>query len=238
MSQDLYLTPPDSAPIMAASLLPVADYTEEKNVRENPEFKMALRGNGIIKLHGTSPVEDWNQKKRKRQDLDWSHRKANIPSNGYGLTKEEMKTYREGSDKFENILAAHAASGGIPYVVDLKLSLADYTRLFSARDSLSARDSICESDSMREKLPTGDSLLASLKFLERWSRLTTPVFSKTKRNPTIDKWNENIKEQDLALRESAQWGPLCKLYEQWAIDETNFYEPQHDSLDSLDFDSD
>ncbi|TGO22563.1 hypothetical protein BPAE_0163g00240 [Botrytis paeoniae] len=226
MSPNVYLTPPGSAPIMKASLLPVVDYTEEPNARDYPEFRMALQASGNIKLCTTSPVENWNQKKRKRQDLEWSHRKANIPRNGYGLTKEEMKTYRESSDKFENILAAHAASGVIPYVADLKISLADYTRLLSARDFI------------REKLPIGDSLLAPLEFLERWSRLKPPVFSKTEQSTTIDNWNEKIKEQDSALRESSQWGPLCKLYEQWVIDENNFYEPQHDSLDSLDFDSD
>ncbi|TGO63562.1 hypothetical protein BCON_0012g00520 [Botryotinia convoluta] len=193
MSSTAYLTPPGSAEIKAASLLPVADYTEEPNARDFPEFRKALGANGNIKLCSTSPVEDWNRKKRKRQDLDWSHRKAKIPSNGYGLTKEEMKTYREISDKFENILAAHAASGVIPYVVNLQISLPDHTKFLSARDSI------------RGKLPIGDSLLVSLEFLERWSRLTTPVFFKTKRSPTIDKWNEKMQEQDFTLRESAQW---------------------------------
>lgn len=136
-----------------------------------------------------------------------------------------MKTYRESSDKFENILAAHAASGVIPYVVDFKISLQDYTRLLSARDSI------------RGKLPIGDSLLASLEFLERWIRLTPPVFTKPQEDTTADNWIDNMKEQNFRLRESTQWGPLFKLYEQWIIDENDFYAPRHDSLDSLDYDS-
>ncbi|TGO19242.1 hypothetical protein BTUL_0005g00910 [Botrytis tulipae] len=217
-----FLAPPDRP----RTTVPGTMELEELNARAHPEFKTALEANGTTKLFSTSPVEDLNREKRRHQDLELSHRKANILKNGYGLTEEEMKTYRESPDKFENILAAHAASGNVPYVIDLKISLSKYSKLIDARNSIYG------------KLPVGDSHLASpecLMFLERWIRLQPPVFSKTEQNTM---WNEKIKEQDFALRESPQWGLLYKLYEQWVIDETNFYEPQHDSLDSLDFDSD
>ncbi|KAF7879722.1 uncharacterized protein EAF02_007892 [Botrytis sinoallii] len=231
-----FLAQPDGAGIKAPKVPGTMDL-EELNERAHPEFKRALEANNTIKLCRTSPVEVWNRQKRQRQDLARSLRKANISTNRYGLTNEEMKTYRESPDKFENILAAHAASGVIPYLVDLKISFAAYTRLLCARDVLS--DSICnrESNPDPENLPIGDSLLTSLIFLELWSRLQPPVFSQPEPNTTIDKWIENIKEQNFALRESAKWGPLCKLYEQLTVDETNFYEPRHDSLDSPDFDS-
>ncbi|KAF7889062.1 hypothetical protein EAF00_009362 [Botryotinia globosa] len=211
-----FLAPPDRP----RTKVPGTMELEELNARAHPEFKKAIDGNGTIKLFSTSLVEDFHQ---------LSHRKANIPKNGYGLTEEEMKTYRKSPDKFENILAAHAASGNVPYVIDLKISLSKYAKLIKACNSI------------KGKLPVGDSHLVSLEclmFLERWIRLQAPVFSKTEQNATVDRWNEKIKEQDFALRESPQWALLYKLYEQSVIDETNFYEPQHDSLDELDFDSD
>ncbi|KAM0157022.1 hypothetical protein ACHAPG_004910 [Botrytis cinerea] len=225
MAPNVVLTPPNSTETKASNLVPVAHNMNESSARDSQESGQNLEFSCNISLDNISPVENWNAKKRKRQDLAWSHRKANVPTNGYGLTKEEMKTYRESSDKFENILAAHAASGVIPYVVDFKISLQDYTRLLSARDSI------------RGKLPIGDSLLAYLEFLERWIRLTPPVFTKPQEDTTADKWIDNMKEQNFRLRESTQWGPLFKLYEQWIIDENDFYAPRHDSLDSLDYDS-
>ncbi|KAF7897840.1 uncharacterized protein EAF01_008806 [Botrytis porri] len=223
MSSPIYLTPSDSDSDVAASLLSSPDYTAEDNAKEYPGFSMALQANGTTNLRTPSPVEELNQKKRKREDLEWSHRKAQIPTNGYGLTKEEMKTYTESSDKFENILAAHAASGVIPHAVDFRISLADHTRCLSVRDSNSG------------KLPKGESILTSLEFIERWIRLTPPVFCNAQ-SPTVQKWNEEMKEQDFAMRESSKWGPLYRMYEDWIVDQTNFYEPRHDSLDSLDFD--
>ncbi|TGO69558.1 hypothetical protein BOTNAR_0009g00050 [Botryotinia narcissicola] len=220
-----FLAPPERP----RTRLPGTMELEELNARAHPEFKTATDANGTTKLFSTSPVEDLNHEKRRLQDLELSHRKANIPKNGYGLIEKEMKTYTKSPDKFENILAAHAAPGNIPYVIDLKISLSKYAKLIEACNSIYG------------KLPVGDSHLASLEclmFLERWIRLQAPVFSKTEKNATIDRWNEKIKEQDFALRESPQWGLLYKLYEQWVIDKTNFYEPQHDSLDDPDFDSD
>ncbi|TGO38187.1 hypothetical protein BHYA_0080g00350 [Botrytis hyacinthi] len=214
------LTPPDSARIKVK--LPGTMELEESNARAHPE-------NGTIKHCSTLPVEDWTHEKRRRQDLERSHRKANIPKKGYGLTEEQIKIYRESADKFENILAAHATSGAIPYVVDLKITDEQYARLLSSYNSI------------YDQLPIGDALMAfveSLEFLERWSRLQRPVFSNIKKNTTIDKWNEKIKEQDFALRESSQWGPLYKLYEQWAIYETDFHQSQYQSFDSLSFDFD
>ncbi|KAF7944297.1 hypothetical protein EAE96_010697 [Botrytis aclada] len=202
-------------------LIPADIALEAANARRHPGFYMAVQARGSITLRSTSLVEVLNKKKRKRQ--------AAIQNYRCGLTEGELTVYKESPDNFEKILAAHAASGIISYVVDLRISLSDYTRLLSARDSI------------RQKLPIGDSLLKSLEFLERWSRLRVPAFFKTEGNPTMYKWIQNMKEQDLALRASPQWGPLCQLYEEWVVDEadkSNFYEPQHDSLDSLYFDSD
>ncbi|KAF7932350.1 hypothetical protein BELL_0137g00150 [Botrytis elliptica] len=231
-----FLAQPDGARIKAPKVTGTMDL-EELNARAHPEFKRALEANDTIKLRRTSPVEVWRRQKRQRQDLARRLRKANISTNGYGLTNEEMKTYRESPDKFQNILAAHAASGVIPYLVDLRISFATYTRLLCDRYALS--DIICnrESNPDPESLPIGDSLLTSLIFLELWSRLQPPFSSQREPNTTIDKWIENIKEQNFALRESTKWGRLCELHEQLTVDQTDFYAPRHDSLDSLDFDS-
>ncbi|THV52998.1 hypothetical protein BGAL_0062g00140 [Botrytis galanthina] len=217
MSLSDFLTPPCSGEIKMAETATGTMELEELNARAHPWFKAALEAKDTIKLGSISFVEEWIRIKRELQS---HHRKANISKDGYGLTEQQIVTYRTSADKFENFLVAHATSGTIPYVVDLKISNAQYKRLLGVYEYIFDKLSICDAIY---------PCVESLEFLERWSRLQRPVFFITKTNTEVDRWNEKIKEKDFELRESSHWGPLYSLYEQWAMYETDFRDPQRNS---------